>query len=138
MDMDPITAAIAAALGSGALKAVGGVAQQAVVDAYNGLKALLHRKFGDHRELHEAVSSLEARPDSEARRAVLGETMSDAKVADDPELVAAAKAVLEKVGAVPGGLQVVQQVFGSTNVAQSAGSGTATVDVHYGPTPGQG
>jgi hypothetical protein len=93
------------------------------------LKGLLHRKFGGDSEVAQAVTSLEARPDSKARSAVVSEALADVKASEDPEIVKAAQALIDHVGATPGGRQVVQQVIGSNNVALATGAGSASVSV---------
>ena len=132
--MDPITAAILAALGTGALSSVSKLGQEAVLDAYDGLKKLIRRRFGDAGEVARAVDDLEAHPDSDARKAVVDETMRTANVAADPDIVSAANAVLESVRALPGGVDVIQSVSqtvtNSKNVAQAAHGGNATVTVN--------
>lgn len=136
--MDPITAAIVAALATGALRSVGKAGEDAVSSAYSALKGLLHRKFGGDSEVAEAVANLEARPDSKARSAVVSEALADVNASDDPELVEAAQSLIERVGATPGGRQVVQQVIGSRYVALASDAGSASVTVQQpgssGPT----
>jgi hypothetical protein len=127
--MDPITAAILAALGAGALKGVGKLGQDVLSDAYEGLKNLLRRKFGEQGDVAQSVANLEQRPDSTARAGMLAEALGDVKANDDPEIVAAAKALLEQIEKLPGGDQVVQQVTGSSNVALAAGGSSASVTV---------
>lgn len=131
--MDPITAAILAALGAGALKGVGKLGQDVLADAYEGLKKLLRRKFGDQSDVAQTVASLEDRPDSTARAAMVAEAVSDAKATDDPEVLAAAQALLEQIEKLPGGDKVVQQVTGSSNVALAAGGSSASVTIHSTP-----
>jgi len=62
MDLDPITTAIVAALSAGANTAAGDVAKKAIVDGYNGLKALLKNKFGDDNSVIEAVDASRMSP----------------------------------------------------------------------------
>ena len=123
--MDPITAAIVAAIAAGTAK----VAEQAIVDAYAGLKELLRRKFGAKSEVVKAVKALEAKPDSAARKDVVKEEVAAAKADQDPELLQAAHALLDKIGAQPGGVQVIQQATGSY-IAQASGGSTASVNVN--------
>jgi disulfide oxidoreductase YuzD len=69
--MEPITftaivAWISIGIATGATQAVG-------EDAYQQLKAVLKRKFGDDSDIVEAVDKLEKKPDSEARKELLRE-----------------------------------------------------------------
>jgi len=127
--MDPITAAIVAGIAAGAASGTTEAAKQAIVDGYNGLKGLIKRKFGDDNELVEAVDKLEKKPDSEPRKGMVQEAVADAKADQDEEILAAAQALLERVKAQPGGEKHVQQVIGSSYVAQASHGGTATVSV---------
>ncbi len=127
--MDPITAAILAAIAAGAAAGLGDAAKQAVADAYAGLKGLIVRKFGAQSELAKAVEGVQAKPDSEARQGVLKEEVASAKAELDPELVKAALALLEKLQAQPGGPSVAQTAIGSY-IAQATGGGTASVNVN--------
>jgi hypothetical protein len=66
--MEPITlTAIVAPLSQGVAVGIGNVGESALVDAYQGLKTALKRKFGDQSEVVEAVDRLEKRSDSEGR-----------------------------------------------------------------------
>ena len=126
--MDPITSAIVAAVAAGAAK-VGG---QIVVDTYNGLKELIRRKFGADSKVAKAVDEVEANPESKTRPGVLNEEVVAARANEDQELLAAAKALLDKLGAQPGGAQVIQTATGSY-IAQAAGGSAATVNVNVPP-----
>ena len=134
--MDPVTAAVVAALAAGAAKSAGQVGEKVLVDTYEGLKALLRRKFGDQSGVVKAVGELEAKPDSGGRKETLKEEVAEAKAADDPEVRAAAEAVLERIKQQPGGAQLVQQATGSY-IAQAAGGSTASVNVGQAGQPGQ-
>ena len=80
--MDPITAAIVAAIAAGATE----VGKTAVVDVYNGVKALIKRKFGQT-ELPEAIEKLEKRPESKGRQETVKEEIEMAKADKDPEII---------------------------------------------------
>jgi len=131
--MDPITAAILAAIGSGALTAVAKVGEDSVSSAYQKLKSLLRSKFGGDHLVAATVDDAEAHPDSPARRAMLEEVLLEANAPDDPELVSAAEALLAIVRELPGGDQIVTTVTNSSNVAIATGPGYASVNV--GPSP---
>ena len=127
--MDPITTAIVAAIAAGVTSGVTEVGKKAVVDAYGKLKAMLKEKLGDDSDVVDAVEKLEKKPDSEPRKGLLHEAVTDAKADQDEEILAAAQALLDKVKAQPGGEKHVQQVIGSKYVAQASHGGTATVSV---------
>ena len=67
--MDPITTAILAVLPSLASDVV----KSSVKDAYEGLKAVIRRKWGDTAPISKAISALEEDPNSKAQAAVLEE-----------------------------------------------------------------
>src|SRR5829696_1390960 len=128
--MDPITfTAIVAALSAGVATGAGKVVESAVVDAYQGLKAALRRKFGDDSGVVEAVDKLEQKPDSETRKALLQEEVEAAGVDRDPEVRKAAQDLLDRVEAQPSGEQHVQYARGSYIVQADRGS-TAEVRVN--------
>jgi hypothetical protein len=82
--MDPITAAIVAALPS--------LASDAVKSAYEGLKAVIKRKWGDTAPLSKAIAALEADPGSKAQEKVVA-----IKAAQDPEVVDALGVLVEQL-----------------------------------------
>lgn len=90
MTFDPITTGIIAAVGVGLAK----VGETAVVDAYNGVKSLIVKKFGKESQLKKAVDALEERPDSESRKGMVKEEVEAAKAHEDADLLAAAKTLL--------------------------------------------
>lgn len=121
--MDPITmallagaAAAAGQIGGRMVEGVGNAAREAVLDAYHGLTDLIAKKYGAQSKVVTAVTAVEAAPDSPARKAVLQEAVSAVKAADDAELLALAHALLDKVRALRGGMQVVQNVTGNENI----------------------
>lgn len=119
--MDPITTAIAAALGQ--------VGAAAIQDAYQGLKQLIQQKWGADSDLADAVDRLEEKPDSKARQAMLQEEVRAAEADQDDALLQAARQVLEQIRAQPGGQQRIEQtVTGNQNVF----SGTGDVTVSFG------
>ena len=72
--MDPITI-IVSALAAGAAAGLKPKAEQAVKDAYNGLKALILHKYGKL-----SVDALEQKPESKAKRSSVAEDLSDWRV----------------------------------------------------------
>ncbi len=127
--MDPITMAIVAAVTTGVAGGAGKLAEKAVVDAYTSLKDLLLQKFGADSKVVKAAQDVEENPQSKSRPATLNEEISTAKADQDPELLSAARALLDLVKAQPGGSQIVQQATGS-NIAQAADGSSASVNVN--------
>jgi hypothetical protein len=123
--MDPVTAAILAAIAAGAAK----VATEVVPDLYGSLKALLSRKFGDQNPVIKAVDAVEADQESAGQKIVLEEKVRQAGADKDAEIVAAAKKLLEQLEAQPGGARVVQTAAGNYN-AQAGHHSTASVNVN--------
>jgi hypothetical protein len=75
--MDPITAAIVAAISAGAIGGLTEVSKTALTDAYGKLKALLVKKFGKESDVVQAVEQVEAKPTSQARMALLSEEVTE-------------------------------------------------------------
>ncbi len=123
--MDPITGAIVAAIMAGVTK----TGENIVVDAYNGLKELLRRKFGQQSDLLQAIAGVESKPDSAGRRTMLQEEIAAVGASQYPEIGQAAAELLEKISAQPGGAQHIQNIVGNYNAQADRGS-TATVNVN--------
>ncbi|HEU4559240.1 MAG TPA: hypothetical protein VFS20_15390 [Longimicrobium sp.] len=115
--MDPVTTSVIAALQK--------LSEPLVKDAYDGLKALIARKFGRDSRIAAAVDAAEAQPQSPARAAVVQEEVAAAAADQDPEIVEQARALGEVVsGTAAPSVSVHQQVSGSGNVFSGTG------DVH--------
>ena len=118
--MDLIYSAIIAALGK--------LGEHTIKDGYEALKALIKRKFGQHQDLNDAIQKIEDKPDSPGRRETLKEEINAVKVDQDEEIVKAAGALLEKLKALPGGQQIIQQtVTGNENIFSGIGDVTVTI-----------
>ena len=114
---------------SAIIAAIGKLGEHTIKDSYEALKALIKRKFGHNQDLNEALQKLEEKPDSPGRKGTLKEEIAAAKVDQDEEIVKAAAAFLEKLKALPGGQQIIQQtVTGNQNIF----SGTGNVNVTIG------
>jgi hypothetical protein len=120
--MDPITAAIVAALAAGAISGVTKVTEQAISESYGKLKELLGKKFGAKSKVIKAVKELEVNPKSEPRKGVLREEVAVSKADQDADLLMAAQNLLKAIKAKPGGEQIVQMAMGDQNI-QIAGDG---------------
>jgi Het-E N-terminal domain len=91
--MDPITAAILATLPALASDVV----KSGVKDAYEGLKAVIRRKWGDAAPISKAIAAIEEDPKSKAQAAVLEEKVGAVKAAKDPEVAQALRQLLEQM-----------------------------------------
>ncbi len=89
--MEPITI-IVTALVVGAAAGLKSTAEKAIKDAYDGIKALIKRKYGD-----VGLVELEKEPESEARRVSVAEDLTDAGAGEDAELLEQAKALLDTI-----------------------------------------
>lgn len=123
--MDPITAtALVAAVTAGITSGATDLSKKVLVDAYEGLKNTLKRKFGVNSEVVRAVDALDADPKSQGRQMVLREETSRAKVDEDADIRKAAEALLQQLKSQPGGTEHVN------NVQTAIGSGIAQAGVN--------
>jgi hypothetical protein len=126
--MDPITTAIIAALPALASDMV----KSGVKDAYQGLKAVIHRKWGDAAPISKAITALEEDPNSKAQAAVLEERVAAIHAADDADVAQALHQLIEQMkthgvgGEAVAGIQfnmsggIIQGVAGAANVQISS------------------
>jgi hypothetical protein len=91
--MDPITAAILAVLPALASD----VFKSGVKDAYEGLKAVIRRRWGDAAPISKAITAIEEDPKSKAKAAVLEEKVGAVKAAEDPEVAQALRRLVEQM-----------------------------------------
>jgi hypothetical protein len=92
--MDPLSLIITA-VASGAAAAAKDTAGAAVKDAYAGLRALIVRRLGGHREAEDVVQRAERQPETE--QPTLAGRLRDRGVDQDEEMIRAAQAVLLQV-----------------------------------------
>jgi hypothetical protein len=128
--MDPITTAIVAALSVGVMSGLTDTGKQLILDTYDGLKALLKKKFGSQSEVVKSVENFEARPASQSRQGMLQEEVEAVKADQDPDLLQAAYTLLNQIRAQPGGEQHIQNAIGSYIVQADRGS-TASINVNH-------
>lgn len=102
--MDPITAALMAALAAGATQ----VGKSAVVDSYNGVKALIKKKF-EKTDLPAAIENLEKKPDSKSRQGMVQEEVESANADKDPEIMSTVQALVDAVMNTPDGQKVISK-----------------------------
>lgn len=126
--MDPITAAIVAALAAGVTASASDISKQALVDAYNRLKTLLKKKFGGDGEVIKSVDRLEAKPESVGRQETLKEEVASVNANQDPELLQAAQVLLSQVRTQPQGASIIQTVTGDYNAVSHSGNSTVNVN----------
>lgn len=91
--MDPITT-IVTALVLGAAAGLKPVAEEAVKDAYTGLKTIIRDKYN---KAISSVDDLEEKPESQARREVVKEKLADIGADQDENLVDAAQEMIKVV-----------------------------------------
>jgi hypothetical protein len=89
--MDPITL-IVTALAAGAAAGLQSAAPKVITDAYEGIKALIKRKYG-----HVGLETLEANPASGNRKSVVKEELEKTDAGQDDELLRQAQAVLQAI-----------------------------------------
>jgi hypothetical protein len=116
--MDPISL-IVAALTAGATAAVQETAGTAVKDAYEGLKALIRRRFGGDRDAEAELDNAEQDPQGDQSQ-LKGRLLATGADRDE-ELLVAARAVLERVD--PAGARA-----GKYDVTISGGKGVVVGD----------
>jgi hypothetical protein len=90
--VDPITTAILAVLPSLAAETV----KSGVKDAYDSLKAVIRRKWGET-HISKAITAVEEDPKSKAQAAVLEEKVAAVKAAEDNEVAQALHRLVEEM-----------------------------------------
>ena len=124
--MDPVSAAILAAISAGALAGISQTAQSSVVDLYQALRAKIIQKFRRTSDVTTALEQIEARPESSARRALLEEEIARSGMAKDPEIVDIAQKILELLAAKD---DTHSQVAIGSYIAQADRQSNATVSI---------
>jgi hypothetical protein len=91
--MDPITTAILAVL-----RMIGSeVVKSGVKDAYEGLKAVIRRKWGEAAPISKAISALEEDANSKAQAVVLEEKVAAVNATEDAEVAQALHQLVEQM-----------------------------------------
>lgn len=91
--MEPITSAIIAALVSG----INAVGSEAVKDAYSALKGWLLDNLSSNSETADALEELESNPEAALPQERLNAELVEARVADNSEVLALLKTLIEKM-----------------------------------------
>ena len=94
--MEPVTTSIVTALVAGAVAGLKPTVSQVIKDGYEGLKALIKRKYS-----HVSIDQLAAEPTSKARRAVVEEDLQKTEAEKDPEVLQQVKALLDAIQSQP-------------------------------------
>jgi hypothetical protein len=133
--VDPITMAILGVLPGLAANTI----QTAVKDAYDGLKAVIRRKWGESAPIANAISALEKDPKSKAQAAVLEEKVKDVKAADDADVAQALHQLVEQMtkhGIGGDSVAKIQFIMSGGVVQGVAGAGTVNVgSMTFGAAP---
>jgi hypothetical protein len=136
--VDPVTL-IVAAVATGAAAGTVDVVKQAVVDSYNGVRAMISNRY----EVIEAeVVGVASEPDEPLRRQLLAKKLTQVGAGKDEELVAAAQGLLRLVAKqAPQAAEVVGVLLNRidaagdievTDVAVQGGIGVQATDVATG------
>jgi hypothetical protein len=128
--MDPITAAVVAALTAGVTASGPKIVEKTIVDAYDALKNVIKQKLGTESKVARAIMDLEEDPTSEGYKAVLKEQIAKAKADQDKDVLLAANALLDKISTEHGGEQHRQTITGNYNAQADRGS-TASVNINH-------
>jgi hypothetical protein len=115
--MDPISMIISA-LSAGAISAMQETTTQAIKDSYQGLKALIQRKFAGHPKDNLILE--EHGKDPETWEKPLEKALTDAGAADDKQILEAAQKLVDQLKERPQG--------GKYNVQVSNSQGTVIGD----------
>jgi hypothetical protein len=91
--MDPITTAIVAVLPTLASDLI----KLPVQDAYEGLKAIIRRKWGDASPVAKSIDALEANPKSKGQAEVLAEQVAAVNATGDAEVMSALTRLTEEL-----------------------------------------
>jgi hypothetical protein len=105
--MDPVSAAILAGLAAGVASGAGDAGKKLIVDAYEALKTALKQKFGTDSDVVEAVGHLEKKSEAPTRQAGVEAEVKAAKAHEEPEVLAAAQALLAALKETAEGQQAV-------------------------------
>jgi hypothetical protein len=138
-DMDPITAAMVAAIGAGVVSGATEVGKKVVVDAYDALKAALGQRFGVEGKIARAIADLEEEPDFAPNQEALAGRVAQAQAADDPQLRQLAQALLEALESTPEGKEAMSKYQIDATGAQIGVVGDgAKIEggIHFGAKPG--
>lgn len=95
--MDPVSAAIVAALAAGATASINNVASQTVQNAYSELKALIVDRY----RRPAAMATIEEDPTSEVGKQALGEALGKTGAVNDAQVQQLAAKLSQEIEALP-------------------------------------
>jgi hypothetical protein len=125
--MDPITTTILAALGLMGSEVI----KSGVKDAYDNLKAVIRRKWGETAPISKAIAAIEEDPQSKAQAAVLGEKVAAVEATADADVAQALHELVEQLKANGIGGQAVARI--QFNMSGGVVQGVAGAEnVHIG------
>jgi hypothetical protein len=129
--MDPITTAVLAALPL--------LATDAVKSSYEGLKAVVSRKWGENGAITKAIKAVEEDPKSKAQAAVLQEKVAAAEATKDIDVAQALHTLIEELKARNAGGEAVSRIhFTMTGGTVQGIAGAENVNIGsmtFGATP---
>ena len=96
MDPNAIVSAIVTGIATGIATSTTDLAsKRAIVDAYENLKSVIKRKFGDESKIAKAIRGCTDNPASEGRKIVLHEEVIDSQANQDLDVIKASQAILD-------------------------------------------
>ncbi len=126
--MEPVTAtAIISAITAGAAAIAQNITNKGVSDAYEALKSLLKKKFGEQSEIIQTVSKLERKPESKGQQMLLHEDISEAKVDENTEVRELVQRLMDELQQSSPSQHIEQHATGDGNI-QIQGSGNVTIN----------
>ena len=125
--MDPITTTILAALGVMGSEVI----KSGVKDAYDNLKAVIRRKWGETAPISKAITAIEEDPQSKAQAGVLEEKVAAVKATADAEVAQALHKLVEQLKTEGTGAETVAKI--QFNMSGGVVQGVAGAEnVHIG------
>ncbi len=132
--MDPVATAIIAAVSAGAINGLTEASKTAITEAYTTLTSLIHKKFGSKSEVVQAVTQLEAKPESASRQGMLQEELLTVNAEHDQELLIAAQRVLTLVQPQQAGMGQFTIQNNAPVQGQNVGA-SQQITQHFGTSP---
>jgi hypothetical protein len=133
--MDPITTTILAALGVMGSEVI----KSGVKDAYENLKAVIRRKWGESGPISKAIAAIEEDWQSKAQAAVLEEKVAAVKATDDAEVAQALHKLVEQMKTDGVGGEVVTRIqftmSGGVVQGVAAAENVQIGSMTFGPPP---
>ena len=126
--IEVITSAVVGALIAGANDGLKEVTKKGISDGYEQLKSLLSRHRNGEHDVTDAIKKLEAKPDSEARKAVLIEELESSGAAKDLAIQDQALLLLNLIKELPAS-NTSGQIASGAGIAQADRGSSATVNI---------